>query len=332
MSGIVGILNLDGSPADPQLLERLTGSMSFRGPDRLATWNDGPVGLGHALLRTTDEAATERQPCTIDGRSWITADARIDGRDELIQKLAALGERVRTPITDPELILHSYRAFGHGFLEHLIGDFAFAIWDSLDRKMVCARDQMGVKPFYFARVQSVFVFSNTLNTIRLHPLVSDELEEVAIGDFLLCGMNYDVSRTSFAAVSQLPPAHTVTCQDQRFETRRYWSLPIPSEVHYRDKREYGERFFELLQRATLDRLRAPRVSISLSGGLDSSSVAFFAQQGLQKSQVTDPLLGMTVAYDNMIPDQERYFTRIVAEHLGIKVQFMRGEDFRLFLV
>ncbi len=194
MSGFVGIVNLDGAPVDRVLLERMTRSLVFRGPDACEVWAEGAVGFGHTMLRTTHEAANERQPATLDGRLWITADARIDGRAGLIEKLqaksgAARGVSLSTP--DAELILHAYDVWGDGCVEHLLGDFSFAIWDASRRRLFCARDQMGVKPFFYAHVGSCVVFSNTLECVRQHPLVSDRLNDLAIADFLLFDMHQD---------------------------------------------------------------------------------------------------------------------------------------------
>ena len=139
MSGIVGIVNFDGEPVDPGLLERMTSSLEFRGPDAKRTWIDGPTGLGHTLLRTTDEALGEQQPFTFDGKVWIVADARIDGRGELVSKLSAKGRGANLDHPDVELILHAYHVWGHECLQHLLGDFAFGIWDGHLRTLFCAR-------------------------------------------------------------------------------------------------------------------------------------------------------------------------------------------------
>src|SRR6185369_15485767 len=99
MSGIVGIINLDGEPVDKQLLQRMTDSMSFRGPDAQEIWVDNNVSLGHAMFRTTLESESERQPLSLDGRFWLTADARVDGRDVLMAKLEAkLGRELTSPV------------------------------------------------------------------------------------------------------------------------------------------------------------------------------------------------------------------------------------------
>src|SRR5260370_27658195 len=217
MSGIVGIINLDGAPVDAELLRRMTDSMTFRGPDAQAVWVDGNVGFGHTMLRTTWEAETEKQPLTLDGWVWLTADARIDGRADLISELEiklrtklripersnANGSYSRTP-NDAELILHAYHAWGEDGVKHLIGDFAFAIWNGRERRLFCARDQFAVKPFYYARVADCFVFSNTLNCVRLHPAVSTTPNEVAIGHFLLSGENQHPPTTAFPTLLPLP--------------------------------------------------------------------------------------------------------------------------------
>src|SRR3974390_131295 len=113
MSGIVGILHLDGAPVDRRLLCRMTDSIAFRGPDGQHVWLDGPVGLGHTLLRTNDGSACEQQPFSLDQRSWIVADARVDARRGLIARLEETGQDHISPtVTDVELILRAYEAWG----------------------------------------------------------------------------------------------------------------------------------------------------------------------------------------------------------------------------
>ena len=203
VSGIVGIVNLDGRPIDRPLLERLTAFIGFRGPDDQDVRLDGNVGLGHTMLRTTFESACEHQPCSLDGQVWITADARIDGRTELIRTLDTQGHRGLDAVPDVELILHAYQVWGEECVQHLIGDFAFAIWDGPRRSLFCVRDHFGVKPFYYALVANCLVFSNTLNCVRKHPAVSDELNDSAIADFLLWDFNQDERTTTFADINRL---------------------------------------------------------------------------------------------------------------------------------
>src|SRR5437773_11667260 len=187
MSGIVGIVNFDGAPVDRALLRRMTDFMTFRGPDEQRTWVDGNVGFGHTLLKTTFESEHEYQPFTLDGLTWIVADARVDAQADLIAKLAARGEQVGHGVTDVELLLRAYRVWGEDCVDNILGDFAFAIWDRSRSRLLCARDHLGVKPFFYAHVDQTVIFSNTLDCVRHHPAVSDKLNGLAIADFLLFG-------------------------------------------------------------------------------------------------------------------------------------------------
>jgi asparagine synthase (glutamine-hydrolysing) len=124
-----GIVNLDGAPVNRQLLSEMTNHFAFRGPDAQNIWIEGAVGFGHTMLRTTWESEHESQPFSLDGQVWITADARIDDRANLIEKLAAKGQEAASVAPDAELILRAYHAWGDHCIDHLLGDFAFAIWD-----------------------------------------------------------------------------------------------------------------------------------------------------------------------------------------------------------
>src|SRR5690242_2989091 len=131
------------------MLERLTRSLAFRGPDAEGIWCGGAVGLGHTLLRTTRigvsqevrDAERDKQPVTLRGKLWIVADARIDARAELIEKLQAKsGSSFPISLSTPDaiLILHAYDIWGDACVEHLLGDFSFAIWDTTRHRLFCA--------------------------------------------------------------------------------------------------------------------------------------------------------------------------------------------------
>jgi len=330
VSGIVGIVNIDGQPVDRVLLERLTEFLDFRGPDARETWIDGNVGFGHTMLRTTDEAENERQPFSLDGRAWITADCRIDGRADLIRKLAGTGREIGRDAPDPELILHAYSAWGEKCVEHLLGDFSFAIWDRKDRRLFCARDHFGVKPFFYARLGHSFVFSNTLNCLRLHPGISDTLNEIVIGDFLLSQLNHDPVSTTFADIRRLPAAHVLTLGSNGTTVERYWSLPLNGHLRYSNPHDYVEHFAHLLEAAVDDRLRTSRVSLEMSGGLDSPSIACIAKKMLGRSGKTPDVQAYTWVFDSLIPDRERYFAGLVARHVDLPIHFFAADDYPLF--
>jgi asparagine synthase (glutamine-hydrolysing) len=273
MSGIAGIVYNDGCPVNTQLLLQMTRSLAFRGPDAQETWAQGSAGLGHALLRTTKENRSEHQPASLDQQTWIVADARLDAREDLVRALRSRGRKASVLTPDCELLLHAYAEWDEACVEHVLGDFAFAIWDGPRRQLFCACDPFGIKTLYFAELGNCLVFSNTLECVRLHPQVTDRLNDAAIADFLLFGLNYDAGTTTFADIRRLPPAHVLRWSFGGLQLRRYWMPPTDENIRYRRRAEYVENFGELLMKAVADRLPTDAAGILLSGGLDSSSLA-----------------------------------------------------------
>ena len=330
MSGIVGIYHRNGAPIERTLLQSLVDFLSYRGPDSRDCWMDRSIGLGHAMLRTTRESLGERQPSNLEGRFWITADARLDNRAELTAELQRSGRAVRPNAPDSELILHAYAMWGTPCVEHLRGDFSFGVWDTRNNQLFCARDHFGIKPFYYTQRQGLFVFSNTLNCMRMHPDGSGELNDAAIGDFLLFGLNYDTATTSFRDIQRLPPAHSLSISAEGINIKRYWAPPTDGRIRYSKPEEYVENFQSLLQAAVEDRLRTDRVGILLSGGLDSSSVAAVTKEVSGKCGQKTEIRGYTSVFESLIPDEEGRYAREVGKFLEIPIQFQALDRVELF--
>src|SRR5262245_1539567 len=311
-------------------MRRMAEFLAYRGPDKQETWVDGGAGLGHAMLFTTNESLRERQPFSLDNHVWIVADARIDGRDDLIRRLEAGSRGDLKNATDVELILHAYHAWGADCVRRLIGDFAFAVWDRRKESLFCARDHFGVKPFYYARTNDCLIISNTLNCIRLHPGVSDRLNDQAVGDFLILGSNENPETTFFAGIQRLPAAHTLTWSNGDLRTRRFWTMPVEDEIRRRREGDYVERFVELLDEAVNDRLRTDRVGIFMSGGMDSTTIAATANKLLSRKNSTFELQAYTTVYDRLIPDEERRYSALAAERLGIPINYIVADDYLLY--
>ncbi len=311
-----------GAPVDRALLHALTHFISYTGPDARDTCSNGPFGFGHAMLRTTRESVSERQPAALDGQLWITADARIDCRDELKREIEKADPQRERATTDSQLILQAYAIWGEECVQHLRGDFAFAIWDARRKTLFCARDHFGIKPFYYAEFGNVFVFSNVLNCVRLHPGLSEDLDDAAIGDFLLFGLNCNPSTTTFRDIRRLPPAHCLSVSAEGVRTARYWSAPTCGAIHYRHADEYVEHFQTLFQSAVADRLRVDRAGILLSGGLDSAAMAATAREISSNSLDAAELRAYTVVYKPLASDREGALARKVADFLHIPIQFL----------
>ena len=321
MSGIVGIVHFDGALIDRRLLGQMTGSLAFRGPDAQEVWIDRNVGFGHTLLKTTEESEHERQPFTLDGKVWIVADARVDARRDLVPRLRAQGHENLSPdAIDVELILRAYQTWGESCVDHLLGDFAFAIWDRPRQRLFCARDHLGVKPFFYARMGKTLIFSNSLDCIRQHPAVSDRLNDLAIADFLLFDANQDPATTSFADIQRLPPAHSAIFSAEATELHRYWTLPIDEPVYFQKDADYVERFNELLKQSVDDRLRTNKISIFMSGGLDSPTLAATASSVLHGQFADAGVRAFTTVIDGF-DGNERHYAGLVARHLSIPIEF-----------
>ena len=329
MSCIAGIVRLDGVPLDKALLERMNHAMKSRAPDASHVWNVGGVGFGHAMLLIPPASRDRHQPCTLDNQVWITADARIDGRAELIHSLRTAGQAVLTEAPDVELILHAYAAFGEGFLDHLIGDFAFALWDARSQKLICARDHFGVRPFFFARTDSMLVFASDIDAVRMNPAVSGTLDETAVGDFLLFGVYLDPSRTIYQDIKCLPPASSLYFARESLRIQRYWNIPTNTEVRYKKKSDYVDRFQELFEQAVIDRMGEGPLALELSGGMDCTSIAAVA---VSQSAVTgQSLKAFTMTCDGLFPeDDEPYYTKMVANHLSLSLFCDPVENYALF--
>jgi asparagine synthase (glutamine-hydrolysing) len=282
VSGIAGILYLDGREVVPGSLRKMSGSLAYRSTNGSDTWSAGPVGLVHCLFAATPESVSSRQPLVYEGgRLVITADARIDNRPDLAGALGLQGVQVNAP--DEYFILKAYEKWGADCARRLQGDFAFAIWDNRQQQLFCARDVMGVKPFYYYTSHGSFIFASEIKAILALDEVPRQLNELCLLDFLVDDRD-DREITFFQGISRLAPAHSISVATEGFQIRLFWSLDAAKEVRFDNPDEYAENFLHLFTQAVAARLhsRLP-VGCALSGGLDSSSVASMARNLLSQS-------------------------------------------------
>jgi asparagine synthase (glutamine-hydrolysing) len=281
VSGICGVLRLDGRHADARELACVLEALKRRGPDGSRLITDGPVGLGCALLATTPEALSEEMPfvhratgCT------ISADVRLDNREELIDRLNA-GHGAG----DGALVLRAYLEWGSDCLDHIRGDFAFAIWDPRERRLFCARDRVGMRQLIYHHVEGkLFAFATEPRALARHAAVPRRLNEIRLADFFEHLEAADLESTFFEGLWRLPPAHTLTLDANGLRLRRYWQLEARKPLRLASDRDYAEAFLEVFTRSVSARLRAPGpVGSMLSGGIDSGSVSALAAHLLEKT-------------------------------------------------
>jgi len=280
MSAIVGFYGRDGQPVDRADLERMTESLAHRGPDGAGVWHIGPVGLGHRMLWTTPESLHEQLPLTgKKGDLVITADARIDNRDELITALG-LAQWSHGEITDSELILRAYEQWGEDSPKRLLGDFAFAIWDERRQALFCARDHCGVKPFYYYQSARALIFASEIKALLSTREVPRRLNPVRVADYL-AGIFEDRTSTLYRDILRLPAGHSMTVRGRESRVQPYCWLDPSREIRLRSDDEYADAFRERFTDAVRCRLRSAfPVGSLLSGGLDSSSIVGTARRVL----------------------------------------------------
>ena len=271
----------------------------------------------------TDEApdaptGATATPADLDGRIWIIGRIRLDNRD-------ALCAAVRAPQTDDDklLCLRSYAKWAHQSLEHLQGDFCFAIWDEDRQQLLCARDQLGVKPLFYARIGNSWRIGDALESIRSCSTLKGDLDDYWVADFLTTGFCLDFHRTVYKEISRLPPAHVLIASSDDNVARRYWTLNIETPIFYRHESEYLDHFHELLALSIGDRLPEDCVGVSMSGGVDSSTLAAkaVAVTGDSSRVVSD-----TSYFEHLISDDEKHFSSLVARCLGIRHRLRPIDD------
>ena len=302
MSGIFGIIHRDGRPVDAADLERMREAMAHRGPDGSEIWIDGSAGLGQLMLHSTPESLHETLPWK-DPESGlvITADARLDNRSELIASLGVdlnlwepalraieeyqnsenrrQGRLPQDGIPDSQLILAAYKRWGEACVDHLLGDFAFAIWNPREKRLFCARDHMGIRPFYYYLAKELFVFASSALGVVSAEVVPRRISEQRIADHLFWELEgADKTCTFFEDVWRMPPSHAGTFSSQGFSSREYWRLDTEFELKLGSDEAYVDAFEEVFSQAISARMRCHKpVCSMLSGGLDSSTIVGIAR-------------------------------------------------------
>jgi len=273
MCGIAGFLNLDGRPADPARVVEMTRAIRHRGPDGEGVHVDGTVGLGHRRLSIIDLDSGAQPMTTADARAWIVFNGEIYNFVELRHDLEARGHAFSTR-SDTEVILHLYEEDGPECVRHLRGMFAFAIHDPDRRRLVLARDRVGIKPLYYHAGPRSFVFGSEIKALLRHPDVPRDVDPGAISEYLT-HMYVPGPGSAFRGIRRLPPAHVLVADNDGIALRRYWSLP--EAIEDRPETAWREELRATLEESVRIHMRSDvPVGALLSGGIDSSLMVAIA--------------------------------------------------------
>jgi len=312
MCGIAGIYNsIPGPSPDQRALSAMITALQHRGPDGYGYFTDPDCGLAHARLSIIDIAGGQ-QPIHNEDRSiQVVFNGEIFNYLELRAQLEPLGHRFYTR-SDTEVIVHSYEQYGLDFVHHLNGQFAIALWDQKRRRLVLARDRVGMRPLFYTRVGGQLLFASEVKALFTQPQVARRLNLSALGDLMTYWSPF-APDTVFEGIQCLPPGHVLSLEQGQERLSRYWDweFPVATPRLERAIDEYTRELRELLVDSVRMQLRADvPVGAYLSGGLDSSSIA-----ALVRGYTQAPLRTFSVAFEDDEFDESGY-QRQMAEHLG----------------
>lgn len=316
MSGIVCLFDRAGNGVDQAEVEAMLETIDHRGPDGKEIWCDDRIGLGHQQLQTTPESRFDHQPYR-DGDTVITADARIDNREELLETLSFREEPTRIP--DSQFILKAYQRWGDECVDHLVGAFVFVIWDDDEQRVFCGRDFFGVKPLYYYRDDEFFAVASEPKALLALPFVPADINQTKIGDFLIKNFE-DKESTFFESILRLPPAHALTVDATAADMWQFWELDPTRTIELESDAAYERRFRELFEQAVECRLRATGpVGTTLSGGIDSSSITVMAREVMSPDE---SLHTFSNVYDESPTSNEREYIETVTSRNGIEPHYI----------
>ena len=316
MAAIAGVWNLDGRPIDPEILERIGATLTHRVHDGAFVHLDGPVGLWAGMTRITPEAATEVQPLVDPSGISLVFHGRLDEREAVVRELGLPPDR-----PDPEVTLAAYRRWGDRFPERLLGDFAWAVHDRAEQVLLLGRDAMGMRPLFVYRSASLVVFASEAKAVLAHPDVVAAPDEEELATYVLNGTMTGTRHTLFRGIERVMPSHIDRITRSSASTRRYWDFDPMRRIRLASFEDYADGFREVLQTAVRRRLRsAPPIAISLSGGLDSTSIFVSAEMIRRGDPDRYPrIIPITFSsQDGTVADEMRYVEEI-RDRYGVDV-------------
>ncbi len=321
MCGIAGILNPAAKPIDGGVLRAMTRRLTHRGPDEEGYHEEGPLGLGQRRLSIIDLSGGRQPIYNEDGSVCTVFNGEIFNFVELRADLEKRGHRFRTR-SDTEVIVHGYEEWGNAFLDRLNGQFAIAVWDARRRKLILARDRVGIRPLFHATLpDGTLLFGSEMKSLFAHPGLRPEIDPQGVNQAFTFWVTVP-PRTVFRGVEELGPGEMLEVTPEGRKRARYWKhrFPDAGEPAGGTLESYAEGLRELVHDAVELQLRADvPVAAYLSGGLDSSILS-----ALVKQRHNHELLTFSVAFRDGAYDERAYQEEMV-RHLGTRHRVIEAD-------
>jgi asparagine synthase (glutamine-hydrolysing) len=323
MCGIAGMFDRSGREAVAESdMRQMLGMLRHRGPDEFGILLDGEVGLGNARLSIIDLSGGSQPITNEDETLWIVFNGEIFNYIELRADLEAHGHRFATS-SDTEVILHLYEEYGPQCFDKMNGQWGIAIWDTEKRRLLLARDRLGVRPLFYTQVGTTLLFASEIKAILSDSRVSAEIDP-AVVDQIFRFWTPLSPNTVFRGIKELPPGHFLIAERDSIHIERYWANHFPRQnaAASNGQIQMGdvvEQFRELLIDACRIRLRADvPVGAYLSGGLDSSTIA-----AVVRRYTSNRLVTFSIAFSDEKFDESE-FQKQMAAHLGTDHHVVRA--------
>jgi asparagine synthase (glutamine-hydrolysing) len=326
MCGICGVvLSHRGQRVQRDNLDAMNEQIVHRGPDDQGVLVQENVGLAMRRLSVIDVQTGHQPISNEDGNLWLVFNGEIYNHLDLRRELEARGHRYKTK-SDTETVIHLFEEYGDACVTHLRGMFAFAIWDRSKRRILLARDRLGIKPLYHSYSEGRLLFGSEIKAILAYPGIKAEFNRKTLAEYLAFGYIAG-EETMYGGIRKLPPGHILTLDEQgRIDISRYWDLKTPAEGVDKGREHYIQGYRELLEQCVSSHLMSDvPLGVFLSGGLDSSAIAALTSK-ISKDQIKTFSVGYAEEQFSELP-----FARSVAEHIHSKhyeVQLSREEFFQ----
>ena len=332
MSAILGMVRFDGRPVTESDIQPMMHSMAGWGTDARGSSCNRGAGMGSLLLYNTPESLFETVDCeSACGRYLYSAHARLDNRPELLSWLD-IHSSLSATTADGHLIWGAYQKWGEDCVHRLLGDWIFAVWDKLEEQLFIARDHFGMTGLIYYHGNGLFAFSSGLQGLLAHSEIPKELNEQRVAEILTCSTSSG-NDSVYRHLYRLPPAHTLRVSKSGLKLHRYWRAEDVTPIRLGSDEDYIDAFHEIFHQAVCCRLRSHRdVGVTLSGGLDSGSVAAIAAPELARQGKTLPAYSSVSLFDSsrVMPEgsfEESEYIRASASHIGnIDLNLVRSEN------
>lgn len=308
MCGICGIALREGL-VEKKRLQAMTDVLHHRGPDDGGIMVDHNVGLGHRRLSIVDLQGGHQPMTNEDGSIWIAYNGEIYNHEEIRKRLIGSGHKYKTK-SDTETILHLYEDTGPSCVEKLRGMFAFSLWDSENKKLILARDRVGIKPLYYFFEQGNLVWGSEIKAILESEYVRPKLEMKSLPAFL-ANRYTSGENTLFEGIKRLLPGHLLTWQDGHIKIIPYWKLEFSEPEEPSKENDIVDEFTRIFEESVKMRLMSDvPLGMFLSGGIDSSAIA-----AVMSKMVDQPIKTFSVGFEEREAN-ELYYARLISQRYG----------------